>query len=253
METKYYDFEATRAWSQSLTPFVVAATALYVSLAFLGGHLMKDREAFSLRRTLVLWNVGLGWFSFMVAYRLTPVLFQWMWNGEWKRLICSLETFEADYGGLWSFLFTSSKLIEFGDTIFIVLKKKKLIFLHWYHHITVLLYCWFGFVDPTSLGKVFGVLNSYVHAVMYTYYAISASGLFKIPRRVNIYITTMQLLQMIIGIIATCAALYHYVNSSCGVTEFHLWTAFAMYGSYTILFINFFYQTYLKPRKAKTS
>lgn len=34
--------------------------------------------------------------------------------------------------GFWTWLFVLSKLPELGDTIFIVLRKQPLIFLHWY-------------------------------------------------------------------------------------------------------------------------
>ena len=45
-----------------------------------------------------------------------------------------------------------SKLPELGDTIFIVLRKQRLIFLHWYHHITVFVYCWYSYGHPVATG-----------------------------------------------------------------------------------------------------
>jgi hypothetical protein len=41
-------------------------------------------------------------------------------------------------------LFIYSKLFELLDTAFLVAKKTDIIFLHWYHHITVLFYCWYA-------------------------------------------------------------------------------------------------------------
>ena len=63
---------------------------------------------------------------------------------------------------------------ELGDTIFIVLRKQKLIFLHWYHHITVLIYCWYSFSQYTAPARWFVVMNFVVHSIMYTYYAFRA-------------------------------------------------------------------------------
>merc|ERR1711936_480758 len=73
---------------------------------------------------------------------------------------------------LWTWLFVLSKLPELGDTVFIVLRKQKLIFLHWYHHVTVLVYCWYSFLKAIRLG---------------------------VPRCVAMLITSLQLLQMVVG------------------------------------------------------
>eukprot|EP00122_Pirum_gemmata_P011475 Pgem_evm2s10633 len=58
--------------------------------------------------------------------------------------------------GMWTTLFIFSKIPELFDTMFIVLRKRPLIFLHWYHHITVLAYCWHAYATRASS----------VHAVM---------------------------------------------------------------------------------------
>ncbi len=46
----------------------------------------------------------------------------------------------------------NSQIPELVDTVFIVLRKKPLILLHWYHHFTVLLYCWHSYATRSSAG-----------------------------------------------------------------------------------------------------
>ena len=78
---------------------------------------------------------------------------------------------------LWGFLFVLSKVVEFGDTAFIVLRKSPLPFLHWYHHITVCIYTWYAITTvPSPLSAWFSGMNLTVHSFMYTYYAFRASG-----------------------------------------------------------------------------
>ena len=76
--------------------------------------------------------------------------------------------------GLWCMLFVLSKIPEFGDTFFIVIHKKKLMFLHWYHHISVLLCCWHSFISKAPTGLFFGTMNYGVHSIMYFYYFLMA-------------------------------------------------------------------------------
>ena len=51
-------------------------------------------------------------------------------------------------------------MAELVDTLFIVLRKKPLIFLHWYHHITVMMYTWHAYKDHTASGWLFGDSDS---------------------------------------------------------------------------------------------
>jgi hypothetical protein len=42
-------------------------------------------------------------------------------------------------------LFILSKFPELVDKFFIVARRRPLLFLHWYHHVAVLLYCWHSY------------------------------------------------------------------------------------------------------------
>ena len=95
----------------------------------------------------------------------------------------------------WTWMFTLSKILELGDTVFIVLRKQKLIFLHWwaednsianekstfnvrYHHLTVLISVFANFSESYSRWST--VINFLVHSIMYTYYTLKALRLFLI-------------------------------------------------------------------------
>jgi elongation of very long chain fatty acids protein 6 len=137
-----------------------------------------------------------------------------------------------------------------------VLRKQKLIFLHWYHHATVLVYCWYSAKDFSGSGRWFVLMNYTVHSAMYSYYALRALR-FKIPKWVNITITSGQILQMVFGIYINCVAWYQIKSgAACHVSVENIVWSFIMYFSYFLLFFKFFYDAYLagpKPKKLEVA
>ena len=78
---------------------------------------------------------------------------------------------------VWGWIFALSKIVEFGDTAFLVLRKSPLSFLHWYHHITVCVYTWYALTPtPSALSTWFGPMNFTAHTFMYSYYALRSAG-----------------------------------------------------------------------------
>ena len=61
--------------------------------------------------------------------------------------------------GLWVGLFIFSKIPELLDTAFLVLQQKRVIFLHWFHHCTVMLYCWHAYHNKVAPGLWFATMN----------------------------------------------------------------------------------------------
>lgn len=147
-----------------------------------------------------------------------------------------------------SILTWSSELI---DTFFIVVHKKPLIFLHWYHHITVLLYCYHSYVTTSPPGIFFVVMNYSVHASMYGYYFLMAMKWR--PKWFNpIIITIFQISQMIVGVAVTLAGFYYYkTDPTCGIEKENNTAAFVMYGSYLFLFLQFFFGRYYNQKGKK--
>lgn len=111
---------------------------------------------------------------------------------------------------------------------------------------TVFVFCWYTLIDPTPVTQWFGVMNYTIHTVMYTYYAFKASG-WRIPSRVALVVTLMQLSQMFVGVIINVMA-YVQRGGSCKVRVDLFQAAAVIYVSYAILFMNFLYHRYIKKK-----
>nr|POE89136.1 putative elongation of fatty acids protein [Quercus suber] len=65
----------------------------------------------------------------------------------------------------WAYIFYLSKILEFGDTLLIILTNsiQRLTFLHVYHHATVLIMCYLWLHTSQSLFPVALITNALVH------------------------------------------------------------------------------------------
>lgn len=175
-----------------------------------------------------------------------------LFNSQKVKLLCSSFIEHDRVAGCWSFLFVLSKLPELGDTVFIVLRKQPLIFLHWYHHITVLLYSWFSYTEYTSSARWYIVMNYCVHSIMYSYYALRSMG-YQPWKNIAMLITSCQLTQMIVGCAVNIWAAQYLQEGKqeCHISWFNIKLSLAMYFSYFVLFARFFYKAYVSPNRGK--
>lgn len=248
-----FEHQDTRVWMVKNWTYGFYYCAVYMILIFAGQHYMQSRPRFNLRGILCVWNTLLALFSIMGACRTAPELFHVVKHYGIYHSICIPSFIELDrVAGFWSWLFVLSKLPELGDTVFVVLRKQPLIFLHWYHHITVLLYSWFSYTEYTSSARWFIVMNYCVHSIMYSYYALRSMGYYP-PKAFAMLITTCQLAQMIIGCIVNVWAAQYLQEGKqeCQVSWFNIKLSIVMYFSYFVLFARFFYKAYISPNSNK--
>lgn len=105
---------------------------------------MANRKPFKLRKALLFWNIGLAVYSVMSSFRALDEFLYVYRNFGFHYTVCDGSVFQkSPHIAFWLWMFAISKLIEFGDTAFIVLRKQNLIFLHWYHHMATFIYVWF--------------------------------------------------------------------------------------------------------------
>ncbi|GET87099.1 fatty acid elongase, putative [Leishmania tarentolae] len=163
----------------------------------------------------------------------------------WNRNI-----FEDGATAFWLLAFNLSKIFELMDTVFLLLKRKPIPFIHWYHHTSVMLFCWNAHVSGISNGLGFAVMNMFVHAILYFYYFMCVCGQRKLVRPFAPIVTLLQVSQMFIGLALMLYTTWLYAThpGGCDTNAFSLAFGTVMYLSYIILFVKLFRDSYLlKP------
>ncbi|XP_059224364.1 elongation of very long chain fatty acids protein 4-like [Stomoxys calcitrans] len=150
---------------------------------------------------------------------------------------------------VWWFYF--SKLLEFSDTLFFILrhKWKQLTPLHIYHHSTMFPLWWIAIKWlPTGSTFIPVLINSFVHVIMYTYYGLSACG----PAVQKYlwwkkYLTAIQLVQFTTGLLWALQAILAKCDFplaiNCATMVYMI--------SFLILFGKFFRREYQRPDKVR--
>lgn len=249
-ENDYYSNECFGLYSNKL-PFVksiyqvplIAVLYLLLILKILPSY-MKHRKPYELKTTTRVYNIVQVFLNGYVSY----TGFKLIKNGELS-LHCDVTQHETVSFLLW--LGMILKILDLLDTIMFSLKKKynQISFLHVYHH-TITLIIWWSVVKCMAVGMslVPGIINCFVHVVMYLYYFFSTFTNFRgVVLKVKPFVTILQLVQFIILLTHISQAFL----PSCGYSN----TYASIVGGHTFvnlcLFINFYRSTYIKKRGKK--
>jgi len=251
---KNFDYCQHFEWMAKYWQFCYVFIAVYLLAIYFGQNYMKSRPPFKLRGALLFWNLFLGTFSAFGAWRTISVLAHQMSEDGFHEAVCGNVPTEVKQGmGIYMWYFAISKFFELLDTAFIVLRKSPLIFLHWYHHMTVCFFVWSSGAYPSNIQMYFCAINLLVHAVMYTYYALKVANI-RVPKQISMVITSMQLIQMLCGVYLTA---YSYRMKTtpgigCCIRSEAFTIAVTIYSSYFLLFLNFFVRAYVFKKSKKS-
>ena len=230
----------------------LVACSVYLILVWCGKEWMKKREPFGLRGPLFVWNLSLAVFSIIGASVEIPPLFRYIREYGFSYSVCNTEAHSNPLFSFFCFVAVMSKMVEFGDTFFIVMRKTPLNFLHWYHHVTVCMFGWHSMAIGSAPAHWYCTMNYAVHSVMYSYYVLKSTGI-RMPTPIAKTVTTLQLMQFIVGLIVVLRSTWLYTSGvPCSTNNLNSFLGVIIYGSYLILFSNFFYQRFVSaPRKKK--
>ncbi|XP_022816467.1 elongation of very long chain fatty acids protein AAEL008004-like [Spodoptera litura] len=250
----FYDLcdPRTRDWSPSP---VVVYTIIPFYLYFcnkLGPQLMKDQKPFKLKRLIMIYNIfqiiASGYIVYLGLYSGWFSTYSWTCQPVDET---DNPTSRTMHKAFWTY--TVVKFIDMLDTVFFVLRKKdrQISFLHLFHHSMMPLASYIGLkYYPNGHATLLGLINSFVHVVMYTYYLIAGLG----PKYQKYiwwkkHLTTMQLVQFATIFLHNLSALYE----NCGYPRW-ISTILCVHSlQFLYMFGNFYYVSYVKENKSNSN
>jgi len=150
-----------------------------------------------LKESMVVYNVAQVILNVWMVYRF---IYAVGWNGH--QFIGDVLT--MDKGTTYAvWVHYCNKYLEFLDTYFMILrgKNEQVSFLHVYHHTTIAWAWWIAILFFPAGDSYFGaLLNSWIHVMMYSYYALS---ILKVPCPWKRYLTMAQLVQFLSVVLYT--------------------------------------------------
>lgn len=227
-----WDREVPNWLSENYQWFLIPSFLYPVAVQYLPGQFN-----YNLKYPLFCWNALLSVYSAVSFIMIAPHFFGRLVQHGYHESVC-LERrdesfFQLSYGR-WIFIFVLSKIIEFGDTAFLLLRGRNVQFLHWYHHLATLAAAYVQAMRGSSLFEWATITNLAVHTWMYGHYA--ASSVMSSVRG-NKWLTNFQIAQMFHGMFMTC---YHANYCNQGVDMASL----LLFSIYAGLFMSFYVKKY---------
>jgi len=242
-----YSYERSKQWLVEHEPVLLRCVVAYVIGIFAIKFVMRTQKPFGLQTSLTIWNSILAVFSIAGFVRMTPTMLKVITEKGLPYTYTNISELQTDrVAGYWAFVWTVSKIPELVDTFFIVLRKKPLMFMHWYHHALTGYFAFVTFYEENAYMIWVVWLNYFIHSWMYSYYCARAMN-YKVPPQFAQLLTGAQIVQFVI----THAFMGHLLVLMCSTKDPYAVTfrgyaigAF-MEMTYLALWFRFYYISYI--------
>lgn len=252
-----FDGHDAQRYFASHTALPLSVVVLYLAMVRYLPRYMHTRPPFELRVFSRCWNLSVAAFSVCGMLVCVPHLASQLLEHGFYYTVCH-DIYElAGYRApaLWAALFTWSKLFEPVDTLLLILKKRPVIVLHWFHHASVIIFAWSAWIYETPAALWYGAMNYSVHALMYTYFAVTSVPRFRpAAMRVAPFITSLQISQFAWGTVINTYVGIAYASPTvgCAIKAPILYIGAGLYLAYGVLFTKLFVDRYLRPRSTSS-
>ncbi|XP_034486365.1 elongation of very long chain fatty acids protein F-like [Drosophila innubila] len=232
-------------------PIFILISSYLLFVLKLGPEIMKNREPFKLRVALKVYNIfQILYNSLLLVYSLHFIITKKPYDFNCI-VILPLDHEFKDTDRLIDYLYYINKIIDLMDTVFFVLRKsyKQITALHLIHHVYMATagYFWNRIYGYGGHFIFAGLLNLFVHIVMYTYYYLSSQ---KPQIRKSAwwkqYITVLQLVQFVLMF---SHSLWTLLQPNCDVPYPMIFLVMCFSALLFIMFVKFYRKTYTLTKK----
>lgn len=212
---------------------------------------MKNREPFKLRTFSVCHNGFLSLISvFPYLYIMKNVVNALVKTHSIHYILCSYGMHDNSELQMVYYFDYFLKMYELIDTYVLALRKKPIELLHFFHHAATVLLTYYEqyYMATVQWGPI--VFNLFIHIIMYYYYMLTSIGVRNIWWKQNL--TTLQISQFVVDLVVCFIAWgYGYTAKGCNGTEEAALIGVGLIGAYLLLFLRFFYKTYMNKRRKR--
>ncbi|CAK1603827.1 unnamed protein product [Parnassius mnemosyne] len=223
---------------------IIICTYLTLVLKILPA-LMKNRPPYKLSKLLICYNAFQVFYSSYLVFIYTRYIIK---HGIFPTRCPQGDPLKPVIKDIFPYFL--AKHVDLLDTVFFVLRKKEnqVTFLHVYHHSVMVTWAWLYYAyKPSDHFVVVGLINSFVHVLMYAYYGLSSQG----PRFAKFiwwkkHLTKIQLIQFILVVFNM-----HYQQklTPCPIPFFFHYFGMLSICSFFFLFLKFYLKSYVKQSK----
>lgn len=220
-----------------------------ISVLYVGPRLMANRKPLEIKSLIRLYNAAMILINIYLIKRALSLVD----NG---RSFFNCKGVEMDFSRVDEIaniteIFLLSRLADFLDTIWFVLRKKQshISFLHVFHHSYVPTVAYIGTrwmpVVPNAMS--FPFINSAIHVVMYAYYLLATFPQIRQYLWWKRYLTALQMLQFVTVLIYNVFG-YFYFSKVCGKSQTPAFIGSLMSAViFLALFTSFYKRAYVIP------